>query len=102
MEFQSQKSCVVRSLRCALNQLYSTVIVIVVVVVVVIVVVVVVVVIIVVLLRDQVVALCTYPPLLSSSEFPEDAKSRARRILHSCRGESIGTQRICILNTALA
>ena len=38
----------------------------------------------------QVVALCTYPALLSSRDFPEDAKTRARRILHSCRGESIG------------
>ena len=38
----------------------------------------------------QVVALCTYPALLSSSDFPEDAKSRAKRILRSCRGESIG------------
>ena len=38
----------------------------------------------------QVVALCTYPALLNSPDFPEDAKSRARRILQSCRGESIG------------
>jgi len=40
----------------------------------------------------QVVALCTYPALLNSPDFPEDAKSRARRILQSCRGASIGMQ----------
>merc|ERR1711976_1114568 len=38
----------------------------------------------------QVVALCTYPKLLESNEFPEDAKSQARRILGSCSGGSIG------------
>ena len=44
----------------------------------------------------QVVALCTYPALLNSPDFPEDAKSRARRILQSCRGASIGTFFYCI------
>jgi len=49
----------------------------------------------------QVVALCTYPALLRSDDFPEDAKLRARRILQSCRGESIGTllfvlQTVCV------
>jgi len=38
----------------------------------------------------QVVALCTYPELLNSSEFPEDAKDRARRVLQGCKGHSIG------------
>jgi len=38
----------------------------------------------------QVVALCTYPALLDSNEFPEDAKSRARNILKGCKGGSIG------------
>ncbi|XP_033626127.1 alanine aminotransferase 1-like [Asterias rubens] len=39
----------------------------------------------------QVVALCTYPKLLEDKNFPEDAKERARRILHSCKGGSIGS-----------
>ena len=39
----------------------------------------------------QVVALCTYPPLLNSPDFPEDAKERARRILGGCKGGSIGS-----------
>ena len=38
----------------------------------------------------QVVALCTYPELLDSDKFPEDAKVRARRILGGCGGASIG------------
>jgi len=38
----------------------------------------------------QVVALCTYPELLKSSEFPDDAKKRARVILDGCKGQSIG------------
>ncbi|KAM7379498.1 hypothetical protein PAMP_005045 [Pampus punctatissimus] len=38
----------------------------------------------------QVLALCSYPELLNDSTFPEDAKSRARRILQSCGGNSIG------------
>lgn len=38
----------------------------------------------------QVVALCSYPELLESSLFPEDAKERAQRILDGCGGHSIG------------
>uniref|UniRef100_A0A669C4A0 Alanine aminotransferase 1 n=1 Tax=Oreochromis niloticus TaxID=8128 RepID=A0A669C4A0_ORENI len=38
----------------------------------------------------QVLALCSYPELLSDSTFPEDAKSRACRILQSCGGNSMG------------
>ena len=38
----------------------------------------------------QVVALCTYPELLESSLFPDDAKQRARRILDGCGGKSLG------------
>ncbi|KAM9322234.1 alanine aminotransferase 2-like isoform 1-T1 [Pholidichthys leucotaenia] len=39
----------------------------------------------------QVLALCSYPELLSDSSFPEDAKSRACRILQSCGGNSMGS-----------
>ena len=39
----------------------------------------------------QVVALCTYPRLLESADFPDDAKLRAKRILEGCRGYSIGS-----------
>ncbi|KAM3919788.1 alanine aminotransferase 2 [Leptodactylus fuscus] len=39
----------------------------------------------------QVVALCTYPDLLDSPQFPQDAKDRARRILESCGGQSLGS-----------
>ncbi|XP_060071000.1 alanine aminotransferase 2-like [Ylistrum balloti] len=39
----------------------------------------------------QVIALCSYPPLFESPDFPEDAKSRARRILDGCRGSSVGS-----------
>ncbi|XP_046563703.1 alanine aminotransferase 2-like [Haliotis rubra] len=39
----------------------------------------------------QVLALCTYPDLLNSQDFPEDAKNRARRILGGCRGASLGS-----------
>ncbi|KAG9474850.1 hypothetical protein GDO78_003361 [Eleutherodactylus coqui] len=39
----------------------------------------------------QVVALCTYPDLLDSPRFPPDAKDRARRILQSCGGQSLGS-----------
>ncbi|MBN3318405.1 ALAT2 aminotransferase, partial [Atractosteus spatula] len=39
----------------------------------------------------QVVALCTCPELLDSPAFPEDAKKRARRILQSCGGNSLGS-----------
>ncbi|MBN3302175.1 ALAT2 aminotransferase, partial [Amia calva] len=38
----------------------------------------------------QVLALCSYPELLSDKQFPEDAKQRARRILQGCGGGSIG------------
>lgn len=38
----------------------------------------------------QVLALCSYPELLNDNTFPEDAKSRARRILQSCGGSSMG------------
>uniref|UniRef100_A0A8C1H375 alanine transaminase n=1 Tax=Cyprinus carpio carpio TaxID=630221 RepID=A0A8C1H375_CYPCA len=38
----------------------------------------------------EVMALCTYPQLLDDNKFPEDAKNRARRILQSCGGNSIG------------
>ena len=37
----------------------------------------------------QVVSLVAFPDLLSSNDFPEDAKSRARAILESSRG-SVG------------
>lgn len=33
----------------------------------------------------QVMALVTYPELLDSGEFPEDAKERARGVLAGCR-----------------
>lgn len=36
-------------------------------------------------------ALCTYPDLLDSPTFPQDAKARAQRILNSCAGGSIGS-----------
>lgn len=39
----------------------------------------------------KVLALCSYPELLNDNTFPEDAKSRARRILQSCGGNSMGT-----------
>eukprot|EP00079_Xenopus_tropicalis_P008529 XP_002931716.1 PREDICTED: alanine aminotransferase 2 [Xenopus tropicalis] len=39
----------------------------------------------------QVVALCTYPDLLDNPSFPKDAKRRARRILESCSGQSLGS-----------
>uniref|UniRef100_A0AAY4EP58 alanine transaminase n=1 Tax=Denticeps clupeoides TaxID=299321 RepID=A0AAY4EP58_9TELE len=39
----------------------------------------------------QVVALCTFPELLDSPTFPEDAKKRARRILQGCGGTSLGS-----------
>ncbi|KAM9493366.1 alanine aminotransferase 2 [Clarias gariepinus] len=38
----------------------------------------------------QVVALCTFPELMDSPSFPEDAKWRAQRILQGCGGQSIG------------
>uniref|UniRef100_A0A2I3S9M3 Alanine aminotransferase 1 n=1 Tax=Pan troglodytes TaxID=9598 RepID=A0A2I3S9M3_PANTR len=42
-------------------------------------------------LFPQVMALCTYPNLLDSPSFPEDAKKRARRILQACGGNSLGS-----------
>lgn len=38
----------------------------------------------------KVLALCSYPELLNDNMFPEDAKSRARRILQACGGSSLG------------
>ena len=43
----------------------------------------------------QVVALCTYPELLESSLFPDDAKQRAKRILDGCGGKSLGENHVC-------
>ncbi|XP_038662572.1 alanine aminotransferase 2 isoform X2 [Scyliorhinus canicula] len=39
----------------------------------------------------QVVALCTYPELFESPQFPADAKERAQRILLDCGGQSLGS-----------
>nr|XP_054375278.1 alanine aminotransferase 1 isoform X1 [Pongo abelii] len=39
---------------------------------------------------SQVLALCVNPDLLSSPNFPEDAKKRAERILQACGGHSLG------------
>lgn len=44
----------------------------------------------------QVVALCTFPELMDSPSFPEDAKWRARRILQGCGGHSLG---VCMFST---
>ena len=38
----------------------------------------------------QVLALCTFPDLMSDSRFPEDTKQKAARILGSCGGHSMG------------
>ncbi|XP_014662719.1 PREDICTED: alanine aminotransferase 1-like [Priapulus caudatus] len=38
----------------------------------------------------QVIALCTYPPLMNDPTFPADAKAKAKRILGACGGNSIG------------
>jgi len=38
----------------------------------------------------KVVALCTFPAMLDSPYFLEDVKLRAKHILQSCRGNSIG------------
>ena len=35
-------------------------------------------------------ALCTYPELLKSDAFPQDAKDRALRLLGNCGGQSVG------------
>ena len=40
----------------------------------------------------QVVALCTLPELLDDARFPEDSKARARRLLASTRGSSVGAR----------
>ncbi|KAK7801229.1 hypothetical protein U0070_015406 [Myodes glareolus] len=42
----------------------------------------------------QVLALCVYPKLLSSPDFPEDVKRRAERILQACGGQSLGAYTI--------
>ncbi|XP_069757783.1 alanine aminotransferase 2 isoform X2 [Narcine bancroftii] len=39
----------------------------------------------------QVVALCIYPELIGSPDFPADAKERAQRILQDCGGHSLGS-----------
>lgn len=39
----------------------------------------------------QVLALVTYPDLMKSPDFPDDAKDRAKRILDCCKGHSIGS-----------
>ena len=39
----------------------------------------------------QVLAIVSYPELLDSADFPEDAKSRARDILNGCKGGSAGS-----------
>ncbi|KAK9881004.1 hypothetical protein WA026_014347 [Henosepilachna vigintioctopunctata] len=39
----------------------------------------------------QILALISYPDLLKSPDFPDDAKSRAREILNGCRGGSVGS-----------
>uniref|UniRef100_T1JF39 alanine transaminase n=1 Tax=Strigamia maritima TaxID=126957 RepID=T1JF39_STRMM len=39
----------------------------------------------------QVVAMCAYPQLLEDNKFDETAKVRARRVLDSCRGHSVGS-----------
>ncbi|XP_020026555.1 alanine aminotransferase 1 isoform X2 [Castor canadensis] len=42
----------------------------------------------------QVLALCVHPDLLSSPDFPDDAKRRAERILQACGGHSLGAYSI--------
>jgi len=39
----------------------------------------------------QVMAMVTFPPLIESDLFPEDARIRARTILGGCRGGSVGS-----------
>lgn len=39
----------------------------------------------------QVVALCTYPNLIESVNFPEDVKQRAKVLLQGCKGGSVGS-----------
>ncbi|RNA00821.1 alanine aminotransferase 1-like, partial [Brachionus plicatilis] len=38
----------------------------------------------------QVMAICSYPDLLKSDEFPEDVKQRAKELLNACGGGSVG------------
>ena len=35
-------------------------------------------------------ALCTYPALMSSNEFPQDVKDKAQKWLNACAGGSVG------------
>ncbi|EUB57099.1 Alanine aminotransferase 2 [Echinococcus granulosus] len=49
----------------------------------------------------QVIALCSYPPLLEDPNFPEDAKARARSILAGCAGKSVGSYSISIGVTSI-
>ena len=41
-------------------------------------------------LNLKVVALCTYPALMDSPDFPVDAKEKAKRMLSGCKGGSLG------------
>jgi len=38
----------------------------------------------------QVLALVTFPELLTTDNFPDDAKKRAKDILQGCKGGSVG------------
>lgn len=38
----------------------------------------------------QVMALCAYPDLMKSDQFPQDAKDKAQRLLNACGGQSVG------------
>ena len=42
----------------------------------------------------KVLALCAYPDLLDSNDFPSDVKDRAQRILDSCGGNRVGKDKI--------
>ena len=42
-------------------------------------------------------ALCTYPALMSSNEFPQDVKDKAQKWLNACAGGSVG--KLTRLNT---
>jgi hypothetical protein len=39
-------------------------------------------------------ALCSYPELILSENFPQDVKNRAREILDVCQGQSTGEFKI--------
>ena len=41
----------------------------------------------------QVLAMATYPPLLDSPDFPEDAKARVHEFLSCCKGHDVGSYR---------